>query len=482
MSQHELVPLALTWVERAVRPMRSAVLLVKAPGEVELLGSRGFGPEGPVADPTFNSELVREVMATDRAMVLCDDRGPQMRSNLCVPVRLARGRYLLYADHRATWRPYYSRDLTRLRQVARQLEAKFGAAPASRPLSLRLGVGARTRPRVATRELVVLLRSLQTLYGAGLMLDRALLVLSRSLPPGPLAEACDQMLLDVRQGNPLSLAMSKQPQLFSPSDSALVQVGEQSGSLDRVLGLLADAAERQRALQQRWFSVAIYPALLAGVCLLLLLGLLPLLLRGQARMLIESGQALSPVTRVAFALVGLLQSPWLWLLLGALGLSLTRVPAVSWRRLVARLPLLGAMVRESALSQFCWGLATALETGYNCRQALTLSAGTLRDPELEGAARQAAERLQGGHTVAESLKLTGHFPRLLLETVAVGEECGRLPESLQNAGRMLEQTFETRCSLLAQLLEPAVLLVMGGVCGFFALATLLPMLSLLESL
>ena len=334
-------------------------------------------------------------------------------------------------------------------------------------------------------ERALWLRSLAAMVSSGLTLDRGLDVLSQSAPRPDHARALQQMNQRLFDGHPLHQALSEPPGYFSLAQLQLIRAGERSGALVKVLQRLADHEERLGRHRQKLRGALLYPGVVLVLALLMLTVLTPWVLKGQIQVLQQSGQALPWFTRMLalwayhpleFAFAGAL----LVGLAYKLGRSWASSPGgVAWLYASA---VLGPLLRSSAAWRFCQSYALLQEAGINLPETLRQAADASLYPPLQASMADSIRSILGGSTVAEALGEGGHLSPLIVETVRVGEESGKVSEMLYFAASLSEMQFESGLETWSQALEPLLLGVMGLFVGAVLLATLGPTLTLLSGL
>lgn len=334
------------------------------------------------------------------------------------------------------------------------------------------------RERVGSRKLVEATRSLSALLLAGLPLTRALET-TRDVVAGGTADLLDHVLSEVRQGRALADALQSHPDVFSPMYVGVVRAGERSGRLAAVIDRLADELERQDELRQRLVSAAVYPAALVvlGACsiALLLLFVVPRF----ASLLLDTGATLPAATAALLGASALLRDQGLILLIGAL-VALVAGSAYatsdSGRRAISRawlrLPVIGSIRRGVLAARFARVLGVLLEGGAPMVAALGDTAESVADPRTAEEIRRVREDVRVGSSLAAAVGRGDHFPVELTRLVAVGEESGRLVEFLERAAELLERRSLRATERAVTLLEPAVIVVFGGIVAVVALALL----------
>ncbi|OGR33747.1 MAG: type II secretion system protein GspF [Desulfuromonadales bacterium GWC2_61_20] len=337
------------------------------------------------------------------------------------------------------------------------------------------------RERVGSAELAVAARQLATLLGAGLPLDETLATVATQLEHPRLAGTLSQVREAVLQGAALHAALGQHPRLFPPLFIGMVEVGESSGTLDQALARLADFLEDQARLQSRITAALTYPLLMALVGSAVLFFLIVFVVPKITRIVEDLGQALPLPTLLLIQGSALFERYWwLLLLLALLGGWLLRrhlrTPAGrrQWDLWLLRAPLFGRLNQMIATARLTRTLATLLKSGMPLLRALEVTAGLLTNSALRRALQETATSVREGEGLAEPLRRSGVFPPMLTQMAAIGEKSGELEAMLLRVAESYEHQSDLRIAGLLALLEPMMILLMGGIVGFIVLAILLP--------
>lgn len=335
--------------------------------------------------------------------------------------------------------------------------------------------------KLSVNDLATTTRLLATLLQAGVPLDEALLSLVEQVEKPAQARLYTQVREQVRQGNSLYQGLTAQGRSFPDLYKRMVQVGESSGSLDKVLLRLADFLEDQARLKSRTVAALAYPILMALVGTGVLLFLVSFVVPKITRMLLDMGQVLPLPTRLLIALSDTLANyGWIMAILIVIGaLLFRRYRKTTHGRLrsdgwTLKLPLIGRMQREISTARFSRTLGTLLHSGVPLLSALEISGGLLHNRVLQQAIETTTVAVREGASLAEPLKRAAVFPPLLAQMTAIGERSGNLEEMLIKVAESQDRQVEVTLSGLLSLLEPLMILAMGGVIGFIVLAVLLP--------
>ncbi len=370
---------------------------------------------------------------------------------------------------------------------------RMGYSPISveeRPEGAREGRGSRRSPRrgggpVRRRDITVLTRQLASLLKSGVPILRALRTIASQIDKPRLRELVERLEAVIRDGSMLSEAMARYPKLFAPLYLDMVRAGETAGVLDSTLARLADAREREDESRRKVQAAVAYPLLVLAVGIVTILVLLVYFLP-KIIVLFENFEDLPTPTRLLIATSEFCSGAWHWMLLAlVLGvLVLRRVLALERGRTVVdgwilRVPGLRRFLIEASLARFARTLALLIDAGVPIDQALALSANTmgnavLRD-EIESVRRGTVQK---GAALSEGLRRSRIIPPFVANMTAVGEEAGRLDEALNEVASFYEREVDQQARLVTALIEPILILVVGGLVGFIVAAMLLPIFKL----
>lgn len=394
--------------------------------------------------------------------------------------------------------PFREEEIVFCHRAARWLElARLGrrtldslshlgeSVDASTPQDQTVAVRLPTIQEQAPQRPELMLRSLSTMMDAGIPLHEALSFLASSQFNPSISAAGERMARQLAQGERLSCAMEFEA--FNPYLTGLVRVGEETGSLDLVLRIVADYLERSRKLAQALKSALVYPAILVTGSLILLVVGPAWLLEGHFAMLKDSDVALPVLTRAVMELSALFRSAPFWTILSSLvvwaavGLSNQARRRALLQRL-ARIPWVGEILRLSALARFARALSISLRAGMTALDALSLSAEVTDDRSLKSAVDKARQSLIEGASLSDSLGNTGYFSPTFKAFLEVGEQSGRLEELLSLIADATEQDLKLTVAAFNALLEPLLLFLVGAFTALVLVATMSPTISLLESL
>lgn len=366
----------------------------------------------------------------------------------------------------------------------RQLLRGRGLTPVQVSAARRAGTGWGAR-RLSSSELAWATRQLASLLAASLPLESALsAVIDQSERPH-IAQALTAVRTDVRAGQRLAVALAARPRDFPPIYRALVGAGEDSGDLGRVMERLADYIEERNALQAKVLTAFIYPAAISLVSVAIVIFLLSYVVPQVVTAFVQARQTLPLLTRVMLAASAFVREWGAWTAVAGAAafagwrLALRRADLrLRWDALLLRLPLVGRFVLGVNSARFASTLAILLDAGVPLLRALDAARQTLGNTMLARCADDVAARVREGAGLGAALKVQKVYPPILVHLVSSGEKTGALAPLLDRAAQTISREIERRAMAMTALLEPVMILVMGGVVLTIVLAVLMPIMEM----
>lgn len=379
------------------------------------------------------------------------------------------------------------------RQLRQQLRAE-GLIPVSvdEVQGVRKGSTKIKRPRRTSvdrrfkpADLAMFTRQLATLLRSRLPLEEALRIIAQQADRTVQRNLVTAVRSRVAEGMTLADAMRQFPKAFPEYYPATVSAGEQSGRLETVLERLADYAETASTSRQKVLLSLLYPALVTLVALAVVIGLVTYIVPEVVKVFERMGQDLPLLTQGLIAFSGFLRDYGLYLLaLVGIGLMVFQWayarsgPRKRIQRYLLRLPLAGRMVRELNVARFARTFGILLGSSVSATEALKVSANVLTNLPIRDALLAAADRVREGTAIGSALYNTGYFPPMMLNMIASGEASGQLVEMLDRAAETQERQLVHKAAALVGLLEPLLILVMGGLVLVIVLAIMLPIFNI----
>jgi general secretion pathway protein F len=361
------------------------------------------------------------------------------------------------------------------------LEVKPGRAEPSTARTCGRGAGGL---RLEGRTLVLTTRQLATLITVA-PVEEALRTLVLQAERPNVRRVLESVHAGVLEGRRLSDAMGRQGRAFPPLYRAMVAAGEASGALGPILERLAEGLERDQQVRGKVITALVYPVVLAVVALGVIAALMLFVVPKVVDQFDSMNQTLPVLTRAVIGASDLMRAyggllVLSLLLLAGLGAAAMRHPALRLRidAAVLRLPVVGRLTRDLHGAKMARTLSTMLAAGLPVLEGLTITARTVSNRALRAATERMAEAVREGGGLSGALRLAGVFPPILVHMAASGESSGRVEPMLERAADYLEREFATFTAVMLSLLEPAIIVVMGGVVAVIVLSILLPILQI----
>ncbi|MBI4359012.1 MAG: type II secretion system F family protein [Candidatus Nealsonbacteria bacterium] len=343
---------------------------------------------------------------------------------------------------------------------------------------------------VSVSDKLFFIRNLRVMTVAGVSLPRAIETLSAQAQNQRLKKALAEIGEKVVHGQTLSEGLREYPDIFPEIFQNMVKVGEESGTLEQVLKNLSQQLEKQQELRSKIVGAMVYPMVVVsamiGIGFLMLIIIVPQL----AETFAELELSLPFTTQIVIGLGTFLRTRWYLLpliILGAVfsvrGLSRTQVGKQFLDKIFLKIPVLSRLVKETAAANFTRTLSSLISSGVPLVRSLEIIAGTLNNIYFRNSLLEAAEKVRKGARLSESLKpYESLYPPLVVQMIEVGEETGETSQILEQLATFLEDEVANTTKNLASLIEPLLMLAVGGAVGFFAISMIQPMYSMLEAL
>jgi general secretion pathway protein F len=348
------------------------------------------------------------------------------------------------------------------------------------------GQGLQFRRKVFTATgLTVWTRQLSGLVGSGLPLERALTALSEEAEDPRQRELVAHLRSEVNGGSTFARALATAPREFDEVYRGVVAAGEQSGALGGVLERLADDLEGRQELKGKLIGATLYPAIVSLIAVVIVVFLVTYVVPQVATVFASSKRALPSLTIAMLGISGFLRE-WGWLVLlavvGGIGVLLVMLRNEAFRQSFdagwLNLPLIGRLSRGYNAARFAGTLAMLAGAGVPILKALQAAAETLSNRAMRADAMEALVQVREGAPLASALAGKKRFPGLLAMFSRLGEQTGQLPLMLERAARQLGTEVQRRALQMATILEPLLIVAMGGVVMLIVLAVLLPIIQL----
>ncbi|MEN9845716.1 MAG: hypothetical protein RIS36_863 [Pseudomonadota bacterium] len=342
--------------------------------------------------------------------------------------------------------------------------------------------------RVSLKELTVATRLLATLANAGLPLVAALNALADQVESPTLKRIVVNIKERVEQGSSLAKALAAYPKVFPRLYVNMVQSGEASGTLDTILENLSDYYEAQMELRRKISSALFYPILMFGFCTLVVIGLVTFVVPNIVEIFIKQKIDLPFPTRAVIALSNALTGYW-WAIIGLIALSISLVryyyrqpKGREWfDAKLLKAPLFGPIYKKIATARVATTLGTLLNGGVELLQALDIVKNIVGNVHMRKALEEARDGVREGRSLAKEISKSGYFPNLLSQMVAIGEKSGKMENMLSKAGKSFTSEVNAAIAGLTSLIEPLMMIVLGGLVFSIVISVLMPMTKLMQA-
>jgi type IV pilus assembly protein PilC len=342
--------------------------------------------------------------------------------------------------------------------------------------------------RIKMRDIVIFTRQFSTMINSGLPLVQALDILAQQSENPALKDVTRQVVFDVESGNTVADALRKHPKAFTDLYVNMVAAGEAGGILDTILMRLAVFMEKNDALVRKVKGAMIYPGVIMSVAAIAITVLLIFVIPTFQTMFSSANIALPLPTRIVIGLSHALRTYW-YVVAGAIGFagfSLKRYYATPdgklvIDRLLLKAPVLGDVLRKSAVSRFTRTLGTLISSGVSILDGLEITAKTAGNRVIQDAIMESRASIAGGETIAAPLKKSEVFPPMVISMIAVGEQTGGLDEMLTKIADFYDEEVDAAVSGLLSLMEPVMIVFLGVVVGGMVVAMYLPIFDMVNA-
>lgn len=341
--------------------------------------------------------------------------------------------------------------------------------------------------RVSALDLALATRQLATLLKSGVPLVESLSALTEQLEKPELKSAFTITRDKVNEGTSFADALGQHPTIFKPLFVHMVGAGEASGTLEVVLARLADFLENQAKLQNTVVGALVYPVIMLGMTMLTVAIMMIVVVPKVTAIFEDFEQALPWYTLALIGFSNFLSGYW-WLLLilsvgggyGFMRWKKTDKGKAKWHAFVLDMPLFGKLNLMAAVARFARTLATLLSSGVPLLRAMEITRNVLGNVALEKVIEDARNSIREGESIAQPLKRSGRLPPIVTHMIAVGERSGQLEEMLENVADSYEQQVESRVTVMTALLNPLMILILGGMVVAVIFPILLPLMRINE--
>lgn len=343
-------------------------------------------------------------------------------------------------------------------------------------------------PRVRGRDLQIFTRQFATLINAGIPVVDSLKILSEGLRPGLLRDSASHVKVQIESGRRLAESMAQRPQVFDRLYCNMVQAGEEAGILEGILNRLAIYLEKSEKIKGQVIGALVYPAVIIVVAMLVILGIMIFIIPKFQEFYSSSGKAPPALTMMVVGISHLLIQNWyIVLAIVVLGpfLFFQWINSPSGRdsfdRFLMKAPLFGEVVRKSSIARLSRTLSTLLSSGVGVLDAIDIAARTAGNIVIEQALLRSKESVSAGRPFAAPLSKEKVFPDMVVQMIAIGEQSGTMDQMLGKIADFYEDEVENAVKAMTSLIEPLLMVVLGGIIAFIVVAMYLPIFNMADT-
>ena len=342
-----------------------------------------------------------------------------------------------------------------------------------------------TQTKVSTADLALLTRQLATLIQSNMPIDESLRATAEQSRKPRIKALMLQVRARVAEGHTLAYALGEYPAVFDDMYRAMVSAGEHAGFLAQVLMQLADYTERRQYTQQKLMMALIYPFILLGVAVSVVVALMIYVVPELVGIFAHTNSQLPPLTVALIAVSDFLQNSGLWLLLAIIVLVFSwgywvgiEANRKRWHRVLLKLPFASGVVVAMDTARFASTLSILMASGVPLLEGLRIAGAVLTNRVLRDDAEAVAIAVEEGGSLHRALGVSGRFPPMMVHMVASGEASGELEQMLERSATNQERELEMTMGTVSALFEPLMVVFMGGMVLTIVLAILLPIFDL----
>ncbi|MCI5114236.1 MAG: type II secretion system F family protein [Candidatus Electrothrix sp. AW1] len=345
------------------------------------------------------------------------------------------------------------------------------------------------QPKVTGKDVVVFTRQLSTMIDAGLPLVQSLQILSKQQENPTFKRALLEIVNDVETGTTLADGMRKHPNCFDPLFANMIEAGEIGGILDTILGRLAEFKEKAMGLQKKIKGAMTYPVICLGISILILAVILIFVIPVFQEMFASMGGALPTPTQIVVDMSEFAKGNFHYIIASFFVAAFifkkiyaTEKGKLKIDGLLLHAPVAGVLIRKVAVAKFTRTLSTMLESGVPILDALQVVAKTAGNKVIEQAVFHVADSIAEGRPIAEPLEESGVFPNMVVQMINVGESVGALDAMLEKIADFYDEEVDQAVDNLTAMIEPFMMVFLGGMIGGLVVAMYLPIFTMADSL
>lgn len=348
------------------------------------------------------------------------------------------------------------------------------------------------KPKVKTNDLVLFTRQLSTMVSAGVPLLRALNTLETQSENPTMKEILGELIKDVQSGAQLADALAKHPKVFSDIYVNMIRAGEAAGIVDDILKRLATQVEKNASMKKKIKSASTYPLVLLTLTVVAFFGLMIFVIPTIGKILKDLGgpdAELPATTQAMLAVSDFMVSYWyivvgivIALIVGLRKYLSTPGGKMNLHRLILKVPILKTLIMKISVARFTRTFASLVGAGVSVVEALNVTARAIGNKVYEAEVNEAAKEVVNGKQLSQAIEGSKLFPGIVPQMLAVGEETGQTDTVLIKVADFYEEEVDATIDSLSSILEPVMIVIMGGAVGFIAVNVMGPIASLSQNI
>lgn len=338
---------------------------------------------------------------------------------------------------------------------------------------------------VTLKDLQVFTRQFAVLVGAGVPIVQSIDAMSRGARSPAMANVLKSICSEVERGRRLAEALATKPAVFDRLYVNLVRAGEEGGVLEAVLKRLAEYIETSVKLRGKVKGALFYPVAIIVVAIVVVTFILIFVVPKMAQMFKQSGQTLPTLTLFVVGASNFIMHYWYILLAMGIGIPMllkmyydTEEGRKTCDAILIDVPVFGDLIKKAAIARFSRTLGTLLSSGVRIIDALDISATTTGNWMIEKALIETKEQVSKGKTLAEPLSKVRYFPNMVTQMISIGEQTGNIDQMLNKIADFYEDEVENATEAMTSLMEPALMVVLGGIIAVIVVAMYLPIFNM----
>ncbi len=346
------------------------------------------------------------------------------------------------------------------------------------------------KQKIKEKDVLIVTKQLSIMLASGLPLDQSLNIIAEQTTNKKMGEIVYDIKNEIEGGSTLANALKKHKEAFSDMYINMVNSGEKTGNLDGVLKRLTEMMEKSIALKRKIRGAMIYPSIVSVVAVGVITLILTFVIPTFAEMYSSSGMQLPLPTLIVISISLFLKANIVYMIIALIVLIV--IIRLAYKKnykfhrfmdkLVINLPVIGILSRKGSIANFATILASLSSSGIDILEALDIAAKTAGNLIIEETLTEVKNMVERGENLSDSMAASGEFPDMVIQMVSVGEETGTLDEMLQKVYLYYEEEIDNTVKNLTTMIEPIIIVVLGGIIGFLVVAMYLPIFKIGETI